>query len=125
MGRLAAVAPRATRGRTGAESTPVFIQGAVSADGTVDRDAVRLALGTALGHRAMRIDRINVVFRTENGTKRAPTVGVTIEMRLSNAQPLAVSATARTGAAAFRSAARAAERMLRRRLEKLRGARGG
>lgn len=124
MGRLAAAVPRAARGRTGAETTPVFIRGPVSADGTVDRDAVRLALGTTLGHRATRIDRIDVVFRDENGPKGAPTVGVTLEIRLSNAPPLAVSAKARTGAAAFRSAIRAAERMLRRRVEKLRGARG-
>lgn len=125
MGRLAASAPRAARGRTGPETTPVFIRGPVSADGTVDRETVRLALGSALGHRATRIDRIDVVFRSENGAKGPPMVGVTIELRLSNAQPLAASATARTGGAAFRAATRASERMLRRRLEKLRGARGG
>ena len=120
MGTKASDVHRAERGRTGTETTPVYIRGAIDADGTLDRNFIRARLGGKLGKYASRIDRLDVAVATNGPARGAPDVRITIEASVASGGPLAVSGAGDTALTAFQAAVRSAERSVRRWLERKR-----
>src|SRR5581483_11272240 len=120
MGARANEIHRAVRGRTDTETTPGVIRGAVTRDGTIDADTIRQRLGAKLGKFAWRIDRIDVGLSSKAPAKGGADAEITITSKLAGADPVAVRATAADVRTAFQSALRAAERSLRREIEKKR-----
>lgn len=120
MGARANEMPRAARGRTGTDTTPVVIRGAVSRDGTIDADGIRRRLGARLGKFAWRIDRVDVALSSKTPARGAAAAEITIAAKPSGADPVAVRATGASVRSAFLSALRAAEHSLHRWVEKMR-----
>lgn len=125
MGVRAADVARGKRGRTGPATTPVYIRGAIDADGTLDRDFIRARLGDKLGKYALRIDRLDVSLATNAPAHGRPRQRIIIEAGVSRGGPVAVTGTGTTARSAFLAASRAAERSIRRRIERRRQARPG
>lgn len=111
---------RADLGRTGTETTPVYIRGAVDADGTLDRAFIRARLGEKLGKYARRIDRLDVAVGTNGAARGGERVRLSIEVSVASGGPLAVSGSGATALTAFQAAVRAAERSVRRWVERKR-----
>jgi len=120
MGARTDDVPRADLGRTGTGTTPVYIRGAVDADGTLDRAFIRARLGEKLGKYARRIDRLDVAVAAQGAVRGPKGLRITIEASVASGGPLAVSGTGATALTAFQAAVRAAERSIRRWVERRR-----
>ncbi len=120
MGARTADVRRAERGRTGVETTPVYIRGAIDGDGTLDRDFIRKRLGEKLGKYASRIDRLDVALSRKAPARGAPDKHVTLEASVRKDGAIAVTGGGANIRAAFLDAIRALERSMRRSIERKR-----
>jgi putative sigma-54 modulation protein len=105
-------------GRTDAHATPVEIR---SGDAEVDaelRDWIHQRLGRQLGKYAPQIERVQVRFGDENGTKGRVDKTCLIHVALSKLPPVVVETRGVTEREAFDLAAGRAERATRRDMEK-------
>lgn len=120
MGARAAEVERGARGRTGTETTPVHIRGPVHADGTADAAFIRSRLGSKLGRFARRIDRLDVAASSKPPAGRGAGVEIVLTARIANQRPVVATSRGDTAREAFLAALRAAERTLRRAVERRR-----
>jgi hypothetical protein len=110
-------------GRSTTKETPLVVR-ARGVDVDADLDAyVRRRVGFNLGKYALALSRVGVRMDNVARQKGAPAITCRIEATLPNARPVVVSETDVTSRAAFDAAVDAAERAVRRLLERRWGAR--
>jgi len=114
LGTKANVRPRASRGRTPGEETPLAI---IAPDVEVD-DAFRAHIhqraGFRLGKLAHRIDRVTVRFHRISGPTGAPAVRCRIKLMLPALDAVVVEAVQRNARDAFDRAMNVADRTAQR-----------
>ncbi|MEW6268131.1 MAG: HPF/RaiA family ribosome-associated protein [Thermodesulfobacteriota bacterium] len=108
---------KATAGRTGAASTPVAIRTDMDVDEAL-LDDVRRRLARKVGKFAMHLERMSVRFQDVNGPKGGIDVVCRINAVLSSLPSVVVTERAADPALAFRRAADAIGRTLRRTLDR-------
>lgn len=120
MGTRATEVARRARGKTDTETTPVNIRGPVHADGTADAAFIRARLGAKLGRYARRIDRLDVATSSKPPVGRGAGVAIVLTASVSNRRPVVATGRGTTARTAFLGALRAAERTIRRTIERRR-----
>jgi hypothetical protein len=113
---------RGERGKTATAQTPVTIRDN-GPDKTLDSERLRDALGRKLGKYATRLTRVLVATTDQSGPVGAPKVRATVTVTTTRLGVVVVTATGGTSWAATSAAIRSSERALRRRIERVRGAR--
>lgn len=111
LGVRAATRPRVTRGRTGAEETPLTVSARDVPLTDEMRDFIQSRAGFRLGRFARRIERVSVRFdRARSVSASAPSIRCRIKVVVSRLQSVVSEATARTVEVAFGDALDASSR---------------
>lgn len=111
LGVLAGARPRALRGHTGAEETPLTVRARGVELSDVARDYVQSRAGFRLGRFARPIERVSVRFdRVRSVGASAPSIRCRIKVVVSRLQSVVAEGTARTAEVAFGDALDASSR---------------
>jgi ribosome-associated translation inhibitor RaiA len=111
LGIRAGARPRALRGHTGAEETPLTIRARGVELSDIARDYVQSRAGFRLGRFARPIERVSVRFdRVRSVGTSAPSIRCRIKVVVSRLQSVVAEGTARTAEVAFGAALDASSR---------------
>jgi ribosome-associated translation inhibitor RaiA len=120
MGVAAHAAPRQTRGRTDTLTTPVTVRArGVEVDDAL-RDYIHARTGFKLGKFAESIERVSVRLEDVSGPKGAPSRRCAVKVVVTRHESILVQVVDSDHRPAFDNAMDAAERAVRRSLERVR-----